>query len=266
MCITLADADAIVAARDRAGRVVQVATMKRYDPAFERMLAAAPRLRRRASLRQRASSTTRSSSPTSGPARSSAAPTCPTPSYGHARRGSRPGGAGRRLVPPRRRPRVLRELPRQHAARPQRRPRPARAYGRASARPGRGRRLVERGSRRHGVGAPRERRPLGQRLDPAPRHATSTRSGSRSSSPTRCGRSRSRRRGCGSTPPSTGAARRAPARTTRPSPPPTRRASRASSCTSTRASPAAARAGRRRSRRDVDIDVLTQMFLGPGRG
>ena len=38
MCITLADADAIVAARDRAGRIVQVGTMKRFDPAVERML------------------------------------------------------------------------------------------------------------------------------------------------------------------------------------------------------------------------------------
>jgi predicted dehydrogenase len=42
MCITLADADAIVAARDRAGRVVQVGTMKRFDPAYERMLADLP--------------------------------------------------------------------------------------------------------------------------------------------------------------------------------------------------------------------------------
>ena len=42
MCITLADADAIVAARDRAGRVVQVGTMKRYDPAVEAMLAELP--------------------------------------------------------------------------------------------------------------------------------------------------------------------------------------------------------------------------------
>jgi predicted dehydrogenase len=42
MCITLADADAIVAARDRAGRVVQVGTMKRYDPAVEAMLDALP--------------------------------------------------------------------------------------------------------------------------------------------------------------------------------------------------------------------------------
>ena len=42
MCITLADADAIVAARDRAGRVVQVGTMKRYDPAVEAMLEALP--------------------------------------------------------------------------------------------------------------------------------------------------------------------------------------------------------------------------------
>jgi predicted dehydrogenase len=42
MCITLADADAIVAGRDRAGRVVQVGTMKRFDPAYERMLAELP--------------------------------------------------------------------------------------------------------------------------------------------------------------------------------------------------------------------------------
>jgi predicted dehydrogenase len=42
MCITLADADAIVAARDRAGRVVQVGTMKRFDPAYERLLAELP--------------------------------------------------------------------------------------------------------------------------------------------------------------------------------------------------------------------------------
>ena len=42
MCITLAHADAIVAARDRAGKVVQVGTMKRYDPAVEAMLDALP--------------------------------------------------------------------------------------------------------------------------------------------------------------------------------------------------------------------------------
>src|SRR2546428_1763153 len=36
--ITLADADRIVAARDRAGKVVQVGYMKRFDPAWERML------------------------------------------------------------------------------------------------------------------------------------------------------------------------------------------------------------------------------------
>src|SRR5262249_20940939 len=42
MCITLADADAIVAARDRAGKVVQVGTMKRYDPAVEALLDALP--------------------------------------------------------------------------------------------------------------------------------------------------------------------------------------------------------------------------------
>ncbi|HXY17015.1 MAG TPA: Gfo/Idh/MocA family oxidoreductase [Gaiellaceae bacterium] len=42
MCITLADADAIVAARDEAGRIVQVGTMKRYDPAVERLLEELP--------------------------------------------------------------------------------------------------------------------------------------------------------------------------------------------------------------------------------
>ena len=42
MCITLADADAIVAERDRARKVVQVGTMKRYDPAVETMLDALP--------------------------------------------------------------------------------------------------------------------------------------------------------------------------------------------------------------------------------
>jgi predicted dehydrogenase len=39
LCITLADADRIVAARDYAQRVVQVGYMKRFDPAWERMLA-----------------------------------------------------------------------------------------------------------------------------------------------------------------------------------------------------------------------------------
>ena len=38
MCITLADADAIVAARDRTERVVQVGYMKRFDPAYELLL------------------------------------------------------------------------------------------------------------------------------------------------------------------------------------------------------------------------------------
>ena len=42
MCITLADADAIVVARDRVGRVVQVGTMKRFDAAYERMLGELP--------------------------------------------------------------------------------------------------------------------------------------------------------------------------------------------------------------------------------
>ncbi|MDX6410647.1 MAG: hypothetical protein QOE91_163, partial [Gaiellaceae bacterium] len=42
MCITVADADAIIAARDRAGKVVQVGTMKRHDPAVEALLEALP--------------------------------------------------------------------------------------------------------------------------------------------------------------------------------------------------------------------------------
>jgi predicted dehydrogenase len=42
MCITVRDADAIVAARDRTGLVVQVGTMKRFDPAYEAMLAELP--------------------------------------------------------------------------------------------------------------------------------------------------------------------------------------------------------------------------------
>jgi predicted dehydrogenase len=42
MCITLADCDAIIAARDRVGKVVQVGTMKRYDPAVEAMMEALP--------------------------------------------------------------------------------------------------------------------------------------------------------------------------------------------------------------------------------
>lgn len=37
LCITLRDADAIVAARDAAGKVVQVGYMKRFDPAVERL-------------------------------------------------------------------------------------------------------------------------------------------------------------------------------------------------------------------------------------
>jgi predicted dehydrogenase len=42
MCITLGDADAIIEARDRAQKVVQVGTMKRYDPAVEAMVDALP--------------------------------------------------------------------------------------------------------------------------------------------------------------------------------------------------------------------------------
>jgi predicted dehydrogenase len=42
MCITLADADRIIAARDRAGRVVQVGTMKRHDPSVEQLIAELP--------------------------------------------------------------------------------------------------------------------------------------------------------------------------------------------------------------------------------
>ena len=42
LCITVADADAVIEARDRAGKVVQVGTMKRFDPAVEAMLEALP--------------------------------------------------------------------------------------------------------------------------------------------------------------------------------------------------------------------------------
>jgi predicted dehydrogenase len=42
LCITLADVDRVIAARDRAGKVVQVGYMKRFDPAWERMLAELP--------------------------------------------------------------------------------------------------------------------------------------------------------------------------------------------------------------------------------
>jgi predicted dehydrogenase len=38
MCITLADADRIIEARDRTGKVVQVGYMKRHDPAWQHML------------------------------------------------------------------------------------------------------------------------------------------------------------------------------------------------------------------------------------
>lgn len=42
LCISVADAERIIAARDLAGKVVQVGFMKRYDPAWEQMLAELP--------------------------------------------------------------------------------------------------------------------------------------------------------------------------------------------------------------------------------
>jgi predicted dehydrogenase len=42
LCITLADADVIVGARQGAGKVVQVGYMKRFDPAWQRMLSELP--------------------------------------------------------------------------------------------------------------------------------------------------------------------------------------------------------------------------------
>src|SRR5207244_13591040 len=42
LCIAPADADAIVAARDRAGRVVQVAYNNRFDLAYERLVSELP--------------------------------------------------------------------------------------------------------------------------------------------------------------------------------------------------------------------------------
>jgi predicted dehydrogenase len=43
LCITIEDADEIIAARDRTDRIVQVGYMKRFDPAYELMLDALPR-------------------------------------------------------------------------------------------------------------------------------------------------------------------------------------------------------------------------------
>lgn len=42
LCITMGDADAIVAAARRSGRIVQVGYMKRFDPAFELLLGELP--------------------------------------------------------------------------------------------------------------------------------------------------------------------------------------------------------------------------------
>jgi predicted dehydrogenase len=42
LCITLADADVIVGARQDAGKVVQIGYMKRFDPAWQRMLSELP--------------------------------------------------------------------------------------------------------------------------------------------------------------------------------------------------------------------------------
>jgi predicted dehydrogenase len=42
MCITLDDADRIIAARNASGRVVQIGYMKRFDPSWERMLDGMP--------------------------------------------------------------------------------------------------------------------------------------------------------------------------------------------------------------------------------
>ena len=108
MCITLADADAIIAARDRAGKVVQVGTMKRYDPASERMLESLPDSADDAALRQRRRQRPRVRAVLRARARSSAAPT----SRRDADRGDARGEAeqverGRRLRRPGRRPRVL---------------------------------------------------------------------------------------------------------------------------------------------------------------
>ena len=42
LCIGLGDIDRIIAARDRAGKVVQVGYMKRHDPAFQKLLSEVP--------------------------------------------------------------------------------------------------------------------------------------------------------------------------------------------------------------------------------
>jgi len=46
LCLTPADADAIVAAARMRGRLVQVGYMKRFDPAYERLLSDPPQIRR----------------------------------------------------------------------------------------------------------------------------------------------------------------------------------------------------------------------------
>ena len=123
MCITLDDADAIIAARDRAGKVVQVGTMKRYDPAVEAMIDNLPG--DSSALRYvsvvvndpefdpyfepgdivRGSDVPRGADRRDAPRRG-----------GAGRPGRRLGRRGRRAS-------VQRELPRQHAARPERRAR-----------------------------------------------------------------------------------------------------------------------------------------------
>jgi hypothetical protein len=42
ICLSVADIDRVIAARDRAGKVVQVGYMKRHDPAFQQMLSELP--------------------------------------------------------------------------------------------------------------------------------------------------------------------------------------------------------------------------------
>ena len=45
LCLAPADADAIAARAQQRGRVVQVGYMKRFDPAYERLLGAAAQTR-----------------------------------------------------------------------------------------------------------------------------------------------------------------------------------------------------------------------------
>ena len=171
LAITLADIDRISAARDRAGRVVQVGYMKRHDPAFQRALEEMPESAaelRYVSIAVNDPEWVPYFLPGDILARQRR-------SRGRDRRLT-PGGerAGRGGGRPRRPGGVLRllgRLPRLARAPRQPRERVPRADGRAGPVAGRRRVVVERRPFRRRVLHAGERVALGQRLDPAARHA-----------------------------------------------------------------------------------------------